>query len=116
MIVSPYARPDFVLHDVLDHTSVLKLIEEKWNLPPLDPQGRRRGLPARRARPRRAARVPDPAGPARAEGGRLPPVGRPEAGSPPAVTAAGDTRQASSAQQEVGAALADHDARGVGVA
>ena len=35
MIVSPYARPDFVLHDVLDHTSVLKLIEEKWNLPPL---------------------------------------------------------------------------------
>jgi len=35
VIVSPYARPDFVLHDVLDHTSVLKLIEEKWNLPPL---------------------------------------------------------------------------------
>jgi phospholipase C len=35
VIVSPYARRDFVLHDVLDHTSVLKLIEEKWNLPPL---------------------------------------------------------------------------------
>ncbi|MGH3248520.1 MAG: alkaline phosphatase family protein [Trebonia sp.] len=35
VVVSPYARPDFVLHDVLDHTSVLKLIEEKWNLPPL---------------------------------------------------------------------------------
>ena len=35
MIVSPYARPDFVLRDELDHTSVLKLIEEKWNLPPL---------------------------------------------------------------------------------
>jgi phospholipase C len=35
VIVSPYARPDFVLHDVLDHTSVLKLVEEKWNLPPL---------------------------------------------------------------------------------
>jgi|HubBroStandDraft_3_1064219.scaffolds.fasta_scaffold18736_2 phospholipase C len=35
VIVSPFARPDFVLHDVLDHTSVLKLIEEKWNLPPL---------------------------------------------------------------------------------
>ena len=35
MIVSPYARPDFVLSDVLDHTSVLKLIEEKWNLPSL---------------------------------------------------------------------------------
>jgi len=35
VIVSPYARPDFVLHDTLDHTSVLKLIQEKWNLPPL---------------------------------------------------------------------------------
>jgi phospholipase C len=35
VIVSPYARPDFVLHDQLDHTSVLKLIEQKWNLPPL---------------------------------------------------------------------------------
>jgi phospholipase C len=35
VIVSPHARPDFVLHDVLDHTSVLKLVEEKWNLPPL---------------------------------------------------------------------------------
>jgi phospholipase C len=35
VIVSPYARPDFVLSEVLDHTSVLKLIEEKWNLPAL---------------------------------------------------------------------------------
>jgi phospholipase C len=35
VIVSPYARPDFVLSEVLGHTSVLKLIEEKWNLPPL---------------------------------------------------------------------------------
>jgi phospholipase C len=35
VIVSPYARRDFVLSDVLDHTSVLRLIEEKWNLPPL---------------------------------------------------------------------------------
>jgi phospholipase C len=35
VVVSPYARKDFVLHDVLDHTSVLKLIQEKWNLPPL---------------------------------------------------------------------------------
>ena len=35
VIVSPFARPDFVLHDVLDHASVLKLIEEKWNLAPL---------------------------------------------------------------------------------
>jgi phospholipase C len=36
VIVSPYARKDCVLHDeVFDHTSILKLIEEKWNLPPL---------------------------------------------------------------------------------
>jgi phospholipase C len=35
VIVSPYARPDCVVSDVLDHTSVLKLIEEKRNLPSL---------------------------------------------------------------------------------
>src|SRR5580692_11239854 len=35
VIVSPYARPDCVLSDVYDHTSVLKLVEEKWNLPAL---------------------------------------------------------------------------------
>ncbi len=35
VIVSPYARPDYVSHVVHDHTSVLKLIETKWNLPPL---------------------------------------------------------------------------------
>jgi phospholipase C len=35
VIVSPYARPDYVCTQVLDHTSVLKLVEQKWNLPPL---------------------------------------------------------------------------------
>ena len=35
MIVSPYARPGYVCSEVFDHTSVLKLVEEKWNLPPL---------------------------------------------------------------------------------
>jgi phospholipase C len=35
VIVSPYARPDYVCSEVFDHTSVLKLVEEKWNLPPL---------------------------------------------------------------------------------
>jgi phospholipase C len=35
VIVSPYARADYVLSDILDHTSVLKLVEEKWNLPAL---------------------------------------------------------------------------------
>ncbi len=35
VIVSPFARPDCVLSEVFDHTSVLKLVEEKWNLPAL---------------------------------------------------------------------------------
>jgi phospholipase C len=35
VIVSPYARPDYVCSEILDHTSVLKLVEEKWNLPAL---------------------------------------------------------------------------------
>jgi phospholipase C len=35
VIVSPYARPDYVASQVFDHTSVLKLVERKWNLPPL---------------------------------------------------------------------------------
>jgi phospholipase C len=32
VIVSPYARKDYVSHVVHDHTSVLRLIETKWNL------------------------------------------------------------------------------------
>src|SRR5215472_6292940 len=35
VIVSPYARPGYVTSQVYDHTSILKLIERKWNLPPL---------------------------------------------------------------------------------
>ncbi len=35
VIVSPYARPHAVVHDTLDHTSVLRLVEDKWNLPSL---------------------------------------------------------------------------------
>src|SRR5579871_742356 len=35
VVVSPYARPGYVSHVVRDHTAVLKLIERKWNLPPL---------------------------------------------------------------------------------
>jgi phospholipase C len=35
VIVSPYARPNFVTSQVYDHTSILKLVQEKWNLPPL---------------------------------------------------------------------------------
>ena len=35
VIVSPYAKRDFVMDTVFDHTSILKLIERKWNLPSL---------------------------------------------------------------------------------
>jgi phospholipase C len=35
VIVSPYARKRYVSHEVHDHTSVLKLLETKWNLPAL---------------------------------------------------------------------------------
>jgi len=34
-VVSAYARPHYVSHVVHDHTSVLKLVETKWNLPTL---------------------------------------------------------------------------------
>ena len=34
-VVSPFARRDFVSHTVYDHTSILKTVEEKWNLPAL---------------------------------------------------------------------------------
>ena len=34
-VVSPYARRDYVSHTVYDHTSVLKTVETKWNLPAL---------------------------------------------------------------------------------
>jgi phospholipase C len=35
VLVSPYSRPGYVCGEVFDHTSVLKLVEQKWNLPPL---------------------------------------------------------------------------------
>ncbi len=34
-VVSPLARPDYVSSVVHDHTSILKLVETKWNLPAL---------------------------------------------------------------------------------
>jgi phospholipase C len=33
LIVSPYSRRDHVSHTVFDHTSILALVERKWNLP-----------------------------------------------------------------------------------
>ena len=35
LLVSPYARKGHVDHTLLDHTSILKFIEENWNIPPL---------------------------------------------------------------------------------
>ncbi len=35
IVVSPYSKADFVSHKVYDHTSILKLVETKWNLPAL---------------------------------------------------------------------------------
>ena len=35
VVVSPWARADHVSHTVYDHTSILRLIETKWNLPAL---------------------------------------------------------------------------------
>ncbi len=35
VVVSPYAKKRYVSHVVHDHTSVLKLVETKWNLPAL---------------------------------------------------------------------------------
>jgi phospholipase C len=34
-VVSPYARKNYVSHTIYDHTSILKTVEEKWNLPAL---------------------------------------------------------------------------------
>jgi phospholipase C len=35
VIVSPYSKPEHVTNTVYDHTSILKLLELKWNLPAL---------------------------------------------------------------------------------
>jgi phospholipase C len=35
IVVSPWGQPDYVSHQVMDHTSVLAFIEHKWNLPPM---------------------------------------------------------------------------------
>jgi phospholipase C len=34
-VVSPYSKPNYVSHVTSDHTSILKLVETKWNLPAL---------------------------------------------------------------------------------
>jgi len=34
-VVSPYARANYVTHTIHDHTSILAMVERKWNLPAL---------------------------------------------------------------------------------
>ena len=40
VVVSPYSRPGFVSSTIYDHTSILRLLERKWNLPALTPRDR----------------------------------------------------------------------------
>jgi len=35
LLISPFARRGFVSHELFDHTSILKMIEWRWNLAPL---------------------------------------------------------------------------------
>ena len=35
LVISPYARRRYVAHGIYDHTSILKMIEWRWNLEPL---------------------------------------------------------------------------------
>jgi phospholipase C len=35
LLVSPYARMGHIDHTLLDHTSILKFIQENWNIPPM---------------------------------------------------------------------------------
>jgi phospholipase C len=35
VVVSPWAKRDYVSHQIHDHTSILRLVETKWNLPAL---------------------------------------------------------------------------------
>ena len=35
LVISPFARRDHIANTILDHTSVLKMIEWRWGLPPL---------------------------------------------------------------------------------
>ena len=95
-VVSPYARTHYVSHRVYDHTSVLKTLEAKWNLPALTRRDANandlfglvdlRSLPAFASPPRPAP----PADPALSAGclatgpGRIPPRSAVAKGAAPA--------------------------------
>ena len=104
-------RRDYVSHVVHDHTSILKLIETKWNLGALTYRDANAEQPARLARPRRRRprsssrrRCPPPGKPGTCTpgnpGGPIPPAGRGRAREPGVV--ASDRRD--------GVALVRHDA------
>jgi phospholipase C len=38
LVISPFARRGHVSHKTFDHTSILKMIEWRWNLHPLTPR------------------------------------------------------------------------------
>lgn len=94
-VVSSYARKDFVSHTVYDHTSVLKTLERKWNLPALTRRDANahdlfdmldlQGPPAFATPPR----LPKPANPARSQSclvtgpGPIPPPSALERGAVP---------------------------------
>jgi phospholipase C len=66
MIISPWSRRGYVAHQEFDHTSVLRMIEWRWGLPPLtvrDAEATNLAeiLDFRNAKPRRPLYdVPDP--------------------------------------------------------
>jgi phospholipase C len=67
VIVSPYARPDYVCSEILDHTSVLRLLEEKWNLPALTARDAAASSPLSALGLHQRSPLPEAAVPARAE-------------------------------------------------
>jgi phospholipase C len=48
LVISPFAKKGFVDHTSYDTTAILKLIEERWNLAPLNAS--RQELPVRQHR------------------------------------------------------------------
>ena len=37
MVISPYAKPNYVSHTPMDYTAILAFIEKTFNVPPLTP-------------------------------------------------------------------------------
>lgn len=86
-VVSPYARKGHVTHTIHDHTSILAMVERKWNLPALTYRDANAAdltdfldlsRPSFREPPKLAAPAPTTSGPARCtpgHAGTIPPAG-----------------------------------------